>query len=254
MHVEDHLSLVELKRLARSEQDARFSRRLQMVVLAVEGYTAPAIARSLSCSRRTCQQWVQRYNAEGLVGLQDKPGRGKAPLLTAEEQLQLKQRIDAGPTTEDGVCALRGKDIQRILAEEFGKVRSLDAVYYLLHQLGYSSLVPRPQHRKADREAQADFKKVPREADSNSSATTGQTLASVLPRRSSVWPARNNYSRLGADRFTPLCGTSNTIRLSLGDRHGLSRNRPSRRALESATEYGRDQHLLGAIFPVAVRR
>jgi transposase len=159
MHVEDHLSLVELKRLARAEKNVKLSKRMQMIVLAIEGYTAPAIALSLSSSRRVCQEWVQRYNAEGLEGLQDKIGRGRAPLLTPEEQEIFKQRIDAGPTAEDGVCALRGKDVQRILEEEFGKVRSLDTAYVLLHQLGYSSLVPRPQHRYADPEAQADFKK-----------------------------------------------------------------------------------------------
>jgi len=59
---------------------------MQMVVLAIEGYTAPAIAQSLSSSRRVCQHWVQRYNADGLKGLQDKPGRGKSPLFTPEEQ------------------------------------------------------------------------------------------------------------------------------------------------------------------------
>lgn len=159
MDVKPHLSLAELKRLARREPDAKLSKRLQMVVLALEGYTAPAIALSLSCSRRVCQHWVQRYNASGLEGLKDKRGRGKPPLLSSAEQAKLKQRIDAGPTAEDGVCTLRGKDIQRILEVEFGKTRSLGAVYYLLHQMGYSSLVPRPQHRQADPESQAAFKK-----------------------------------------------------------------------------------------------
>jgi transposase len=159
MHVEDHVSLAELKRLARSEKDAKLSKRFQIIVLAIEGYTAPAIARSLGLSRRPCQGWVQRFNEEGLAGLYDKPGRGRPPLLTAKEQTRLKQRIDAGPTEADGVCALRGKDIQRILEAEFGKVRSLDTVYYLLHQMGYSSLAPRPQHGKSDPKSQAAFKK-----------------------------------------------------------------------------------------------
>jgi transposase len=159
MHVKDHVPLAELKRLARSERDAKLSKRFQIIVLAIEGYTAPAIARSLGLSRRPCQQWVQRFNEEGLAGLYDKPGRGRPPLLMPEEQTRLKQRIDAGPTESDGVCTLRGKDIQRILEVEFGKVRSLDTVYYLLHQMGYSSLAPRPQHRKANPEAQAAFKK-----------------------------------------------------------------------------------------------
>jgi transposase len=106
-----------------------------------------------------CQSWIQRFNASGTEGLQDKAGRGKPPLLTPDEQQRFKQRIDAGPTEADGVCTLRGQDIQRILEQEFGKVRSLATVYYLLHQLGYSSLVPRPRHRQANLAAQEDFKK-----------------------------------------------------------------------------------------------
>jgi transposase len=180
MHVEDHVGLAELKRLARAEKHAKLSKRIQMIVLAIEGYTAPAIAQSVGISRRVCQQWVQRFNQEGLDGLQDKSGRGKPPLLTPAERERLKQRIDAGPTVEDSVCTLRGKDIQRILEEEFGKVRSLDAVYYLLHQLGYSSLMPRPQHRKADPEAQAHFKKSSRGSWQSSRPKTRQTLEGLL--------------------------------------------------------------------------
>jgi transposase len=125
----------------------------------MQGYTAPGIALSLSLSRRTCQEWVQRFNQQGLVGLQDQAGRGRHALLTPEENEVFKKRLEAGPTDADGVCAFRGEDLRRILKHEFGKVRSLGAVYYLLHQLGYESLVPRPQHRNTDEEAQQDFKK-----------------------------------------------------------------------------------------------
>ncbi|QDS99173.1 helix-turn-helix domain-containing protein [Adhaeretor mobilis] len=86
MEVEPHLSLAELKRLARFESDVKRSKRLQMVVLALEGYTAPVIARSLTSSRRVCHHWVQRYNAEGIANLRDKPGRGKPALLSSVEQ------------------------------------------------------------------------------------------------------------------------------------------------------------------------
>jgi transposase len=57
---------------------------------------------------------------------------------------------------------LRGLDVQRILKAEFNKVRSLSAVYELLHSLGYNDLMPRPQHRDADPAAQEAFKKRPR--------------------------------------------------------------------------------------------
>ncbi len=62
-----------------------------------------------------------------------------------------------GPPPADEVCSLRGKDMQRILAEEFQLLRSLAGVYHLLHRLGYSYLRPRPRHRKADPVKQAEF-------------------------------------------------------------------------------------------------
>ncbi len=60
MHVESHHSLEELKRLERGERDARRARRLRIVILAIEGFTAPAVAMSVGLSRRVCQSWVQR--------------------------------------------------------------------------------------------------------------------------------------------------------------------------------------------------
>ena len=77
MHVKDYVPLEKLKKLARSETNAKIAQRIQIIVLALQGYTAPGIALSLSLSRRTCQGWVQRFNQQGLVGLQDQPGRGR---------------------------------------------------------------------------------------------------------------------------------------------------------------------------------
>ena len=72
------------------------------------------------------------------------------PPLTPEQEEQVCRRLEAGSTSEDQVCSLRGVDIQRILATEFGVLRSLPATYHLLHRLGYSYLRPRPRHRLAD--------------------------------------------------------------------------------------------------------
>lgn len=157
MDVRGHVSLVELQQRERVERDAAMSRRLRIVILATQGFTAPAIALSVGLSRRICQRWVYRYNELGLAGLEDRRGRTPRLPLSPEQQQQLCQRIDAGPTPEDEICTLRGADVRRILAEEFGLLRSLAAVYHLLHRLGYSCLRPRPRHRRADPEVQADF-------------------------------------------------------------------------------------------------
>jgi transposase len=159
MWVAAHESEQQLQQLADQEPRADLAKRLRTIVLAKRSYTAREIATCTGFSRRSVQEWVARYNREGLAGLKTRAGRGRKPPLTAEEADQLKQRLDAGPLPDDGVCTLRGKDVQRILEREFGQLRSLNAVYGLLHRLGYSSLVPRPQHPQTDPAAQEEFKK-----------------------------------------------------------------------------------------------
>jgi len=159
MHVEPHIPRAELERLERSEKDATRAKRLRIIILALTGYTAPAIAMSLGLSRRICQRWVYRFNADGLKGLEDLRGGELRSPLTPEQKVQICQRIEAGPTSEDEVCSLRGLDIQRILGQEFGVWRSLASIYQLLHRLGYSYLRPRPRHRRADPESQEKFKR-----------------------------------------------------------------------------------------------
>jgi transposase len=172
MHVESRDEAVRLRQLARTEKNAKFAQRLRLVTFAMVGHTSLEIGRWVDLSQRQVQHWVRRYNQGGVDGLKDQSGRGPSPMLAAEEVEQLKARIDAGPAPSDGVCTLRGKDVQRILEEEFGKVRKLGAVYKLLHKLGYSSLAPRPQHRYADPAAQEAFKKTCRRTSSAFVANT----------------------------------------------------------------------------------
>lgn len=157
MDVKDHLPLAELQRLERVEKNADRAKRLRIIILGIEGWTAPSVAMAVGLTRRICQRWVRRYNDEGLSGLDDRRGREPRLPLTPEQQEKVRQRLDAGPTAQDEVCSLRGKDVQRILAQEFHLLRSLAGVYHLLHRLGYSYLRPRPRHRKADPEKQAAF-------------------------------------------------------------------------------------------------
>jgi transposase len=159
MRVTPHHTADQLAALIRGEPRARVARRLTAVRLALLGHTAPAVAAQVLLSDRQVRTWVARYNAGGAEALADRPGRGRKGPLTAAQERGLKERLRAGPTAADGVCALRGADVRRILAEEFGVLRSLQATYDLLHRLGFAPLRPRPRHPQADPAAQAAFKK-----------------------------------------------------------------------------------------------
>lgn len=159
MHVEPHHTPDELAAMARVQACGRVARRLLAVRLAALGLAAEAVGSQVLLSGRQVKTWVSRYNAGGAAALASRPKAGRPGPLTAEQAGRLRDRLRAGPTPADGVCSLRGEDVRRVLREEFGVVRCLQAVYDLLHRLGFEPLRPRPRHPKADAEAQAAFKK-----------------------------------------------------------------------------------------------
>jgi transposase len=159
MHVEPHRTTDQLAELIRVEPRARVARRLAAVRLALLGHTASDVAEQVVLSERQVRTWVARYNDGGPDALADRPGRGRKRALTDGQEQQLRDRLRAGPTEADGVCALRGEDIRRILEREFGVIRCLQAVYDLLHRLGFEPLRPRPRHPQADPATAEAFKK-----------------------------------------------------------------------------------------------
>ena len=159
MHVEDHHTADQLTERIRAEPRARIAQRLSAVRLALLGHTASDIASHVLLSERQVRTWVARYNEGSVEALADRPGRGRKKPLTPDQEQLLKARLSAGPTDTDGVCTLRGEDVRRILEDEFGVVRCLQAVYDLLHRLGFECLRPRPKHPKADPNDATEFKK-----------------------------------------------------------------------------------------------
>jgi transposase len=150
--------LRRLQKLVAQESNAKQRDRYRAVLLvASERLEGDEIARRLARSPRFVDEWVSRYRGGGIGALLPRKQPGRRPKLTSEQELKLKQRLDAGPRPEDGVCALRGRDIVRIIEQEFGVVHTLGGIYDVLRRLGYSSLVPRPRHRKNDPAAMQRF-------------------------------------------------------------------------------------------------
>lgn len=154
-----NIKLIELDRLLKKEKKAAVARRLQAIRSVLDGSTIPEAAEILGLPERTLRRWVRRFNEAGAAGLRDQPRPGQPPKLPLELVENFTARVRAGAQDKDGVCALRGPQIQRILAEEYEAKYSLGGTYLLLHRLGFSSLVPRPEHPKGDPAAREAFKK-----------------------------------------------------------------------------------------------
>ena len=143
--------------MIRQETNAKQRDRLRAIELAVAGHTAPEIARMLGRSRRFVQDWCYVYRDHGLEAIGPRRQTGAPTKLSVEQHESFKQRILHGPTDHDGVCTLRGRDIQRILEQEYGVSYSLSGVYERLHAMGLSVLVPRPRHRDNDPQAMQEW-------------------------------------------------------------------------------------------------
>ncbi len=160
MLVADHHSLDQLQVLADAIPPKRPWKRVQCVILAKRGWTAAHIATGLSCSLRAVKNWVAQYNRGGIEALRERPRPGRPRSLSPGHYPRLRRRLEAPPRPEDGVCTLRAADVRRILEREFGVLMGRQAVYDLLHRLGYSDLLPRPHHEDANPEVQEFFKEI----------------------------------------------------------------------------------------------
>jgi transposase len=152
-----------LRGLIRSEKNAKQRDRFRAVLLALDGCEKADIMRTLARSKRFVEDWVYKYRdapdaTQALAVLHPKKQPGASPRLAREREQEFLRRVDESPREGDGVCTLRGVDLQRILLEEFGARYSERGVYALMRRLGYSSLTPRPIHEKHDAHRAQDFK------------------------------------------------------------------------------------------------
>jgi len=87
----------ELSRLIRNERDARVVRRAQMIRLSADGMTAPGIASLWDVNDQTVRRVIQRFEAEGLAGLRDKPRKGRPSKKTPQYVALLKEAVQTSP-------------------------------------------------------------------------------------------------------------------------------------------------------------
>jgi transposase len=159
LKITHEISLKEIAALIRKERDARVRQRLIAIKFILQGLHIPEVARRMDVSERPLRKWVHRFNEQGPIALCDGPRSGQPPKLKPEQVEKFKKRVRKGITSKDNTCSLNGKDLQRILKNEFGAEYSLSGTYFILHRLGFSRLCPRPQHPQADIETQEAFKK-----------------------------------------------------------------------------------------------
>jgi transposase len=150
----------KLRQVAGRTHDGDAARRMLALAHVMDGRSRTEAAMLCGMDRQTLRDWVHRYNAEGLVGLFDRPHSGRPPRLSAEQQTEVAQWVRQGPQlSEDGVVRWRLIDLARKIEQSFGIQLAERSVGTLLRRLGFRRLSVRPHHPRKDLAAQEAFKK-----------------------------------------------------------------------------------------------
>lgn len=148
----------DFARLAKRASHGRTRIRLLGLAQIQDGKSYTEVASRLKVHVKSVMNWVNRLVAEGLDGIQERPGRGAKPKLSwhlekkfEETVLQAQEQLPGG--------RIKGKDIQKILSEQFNITCSLTTVYNTLKRLKLVWISARSKHPNHNQIAQDDFKK-----------------------------------------------------------------------------------------------
>ena len=112
----------ELRRQARRAV-GRVSERIHFVLLHARGYSPAQIAELYQVDERTVAHWLERYQAAGAPGLDDRPRSGRPRLASAAAIAEAGRCLDQSPS----VVAVERTTwtrrlLQRYLGERFAVV------------------------------------------------------------------------------------------------------------------------------------
>jgi transposase len=92
-------------------------RRAHAVLLSARGYNVDQIANIYEVDRDTVSNWLDRWEDQGIAGLQDQAGRGRKPTLNEKEQKQAIKIVEQDPRSAkrslSKIEAKTGKKISR---------------------------------------------------------------------------------------------------------------------------------------------
>ena len=150
-----------VRRLAREAGDADQARRLLSIAAVYEGMSRSDAARIGGMDRQTLRDWVHRFNDEGAAGLVNRPPPGNPRRLTAEQEAELANLVEAGPGSAGlgHLARWRCIDLKGLIQDRWGVRYHERTIGKLLDRLGFPHITTRPKHYRQDEAAMEAFKK-----------------------------------------------------------------------------------------------
>ncbi len=154
-----HINETEYKAIQAAEKetkDKNVSRRLRILMMSYEGYSAAETAKILGINRSNVYQQYRKYESEGLKGFTKSKYGGNHRALTEEREKEILERFERAAEAGHVVTA---QDIKRAFDEERGKDTGRGYIYMLLERHGWRKVMPRSKHPKAASEEACEASK-----------------------------------------------------------------------------------------------
>ncbi len=147
------LSAEELNKEVRNKQVCvEVLRKLLFIQHLYKGATVPQAAQEVGVSKVIGYNWLEKWNKEGIEGLQPNYGGGRPPELSQEDKEELKEIL---MERDDWTT----KEVKHLIEEKFGVDHSQRHVSRLLKELGMKYSKPYQQDYRKPENAKEDLKK-----------------------------------------------------------------------------------------------
>lgn len=146
------MKINELQSRYKTEDDPDVRERLLMMIWLKKGKTTYEVADLLNCPQSKIAYWKSKFDRVGLDGLRTKPKSGKPSALSNDQVKFIKNKLESQQYWQTiWVCEM--------IFKETGQKYTKRHITRLLHTWGFSKIIPRKEHRLADKVAQENFSK-----------------------------------------------------------------------------------------------
>jgi len=111
----------ELEKGYRKGKNHCFRQRCQMILLKAENRTSLEVGEFLDVCEVVVNNWLKRFEAEGIKGLETRAGRGRPPILSPQNAAHLqkvKDEIKKHPNSVKTVVAVLEADLDLVMHPE----------------------------------------------------------------------------------------------------------------------------------------
>lgn len=150
----------QIKALFNSDDKYKIGLRLYAVYQVALGKPSRELEDLYNTSFKQILNWVDRFEKEGLQGLQDKSGRGRTPQLSPEQMQRVAELLEGETPDEYGYNTQRwtGPLLIEWIDQEFGVRFKRAHIYNIIARLGFSYQKARGIYPEANPAEQAAFK------------------------------------------------------------------------------------------------